>query len=258
MRFYYISIISIFLLLVIWFIGTGLLAWFGSWLRKRMKHAWVVMVPLFLLLYIGPIAEELLISRNFGQLCKKDAGIFIYKTVEVEGFYDSTGGSFELLRSGKYRWLEGPSRDGKGVSHTALGDDKFTREAISKFDSEAKGKRASALEMLRVEVDDVTEALVFPKKDESWRITKLDQPTARYHYRWPDFNSHVSHKINKNSQEVVDTQTGEVLGGAVRYGRRAPWFVVGLEGIGCPRPGEDQLKRPGLIYKQILLPMGKD
>jgi len=130
MRFYYISIISIFLLLVIWFIGTGLLAWFGAWLRKRMKHAWVVMVPLFLLLYIGPVAEELLISRNFGQLCKKDAGIFIYKTVEVDGFYDDTAHWWRQLTESKYRFVESREhgtnrmwrveRDGKELRHFEL------------------------------------------------------------------------------------------------------------------------------------------
>ncbi len=112
MRFYYISIISVLLLGLIYLVGTGLLTWFGLWLRKRWTKAWMVMVPLFLLLYAGPVAEEFWIAWNFGQLCKRDAGILIYKTAEVDGFYNSTGASFELVRSGGYRWLEGPSREG--------------------------------------------------------------------------------------------------------------------------------------------------
>ena len=90
MRFYYIGLFSLLLLGVVYFVGTGLLVWLGSWLRKRWKHAWIAMVPLFVLLYIGPVAEELWIAWNFGQLCKKDAGIFVNRTVEVEGFYDAT------------------------------------------------------------------------------------------------------------------------------------------------------------------------
>ena len=74
MRFYYVSIFSILLLGLIYLIGTGLLTWFGLWLRKRWKRAWMLMVPLFLLLYAGPVAEEFWIAWNFGQLCKKDAG----------------------------------------------------------------------------------------------------------------------------------------------------------------------------------------
>ncbi len=91
MRFYYISIFSVLLLGLIYLVGTGLLTWFGLWLRKKWKRAWMVMVPLFLLLYAGPVAEEFWIAWNFDRLCKKDAGIFVYKTVEVDGFYDATG-----------------------------------------------------------------------------------------------------------------------------------------------------------------------
>ena len=34
--------------------------------------------------FIAPWTEELWIAYNFGQLCQKDVGRFIYKTVEVE------------------------------------------------------------------------------------------------------------------------------------------------------------------------------
>jgi len=75
MRFYYISILSIVLLAVIYLIGTVLLVWLGKWLRKRWKHPWVAVTPLFLLLYLGPVAEEFWIAWNFGQLCKGRNGV---------------------------------------------------------------------------------------------------------------------------------------------------------------------------------------
>ena len=211
MRVYYISFFSLILLGVIYAVGTGLLVWFGSWLRKQWKWAWIVMVPLFLLLYAAPVAEEFWIAWNFAQLCRKDAGIFIIKTVEVEGFYDETHGwRADKLRDSGYRWVEG-----RGVEsywrHEWVGDE------IRSF--------------------------------------KIDHPTARYHYRWPDFNIQVGHKIYKQSEAVIDAQTQTVLGGSNRYGRKSPWFFVALDdpGMSCPRPGEDPLKQPGLLYKRILI-----
>ena len=109
MRFYYISIFSVLLLGLIYLAGTGLLTWFGLWLRKKWKRAWIVMVPLFLLLYAGPLAEEFWIAWNFGQLCKKDAGIFIHRTVEVDGFYDDTTHWWRQLAESEYQFVE--SRD---------------------------------------------------------------------------------------------------------------------------------------------------
>ena len=127
MRFYYVSIFSILLLGLIYLIGTGLLTWFGLWLRKRWKRAWMLMVPLFLLLYAGPVAEEFWIAWNFGRLCKKDAGIFIYKTVDAEGFYDDTTHWWRQLAESNYQFVESRDntygglwrveRDGKEVRH---------------------------------------------------------------------------------------------------------------------------------------------
>ncbi len=127
MRFYYISIFSVMLLGIIYLVGTGLLVWIGLWLRKRWKKAWMVMVPLFLLLYAGPVAEEFWIAWNFGKLCNKDAGIFVYKTVEVDGFYDDTTHWWRQLSESEYKFVESRDntygglyrveRDGKALRH---------------------------------------------------------------------------------------------------------------------------------------------
>ena len=213
MRFYYLSIISIILLLLIWSIGTWLLVRYGARLKKTRKRVWPVMVPLFLLLYLGPIAEELVIARNFDRLCKQDAGIFVYKTVEVDGFYDDTTHWWRQLAESGYQWME--SRD-----NTFGG-------------------------LFRVERD-----------GDGLRHFEIDKPTARYHYKWPEYNFQIGHKLFKQSETVVDTESGEVLAGSNGYGRKSPWFFIGLDdpGMSCPRPGEDPLKRPGLLYKHVLLP----
>lgn len=125
MRFYYISIFSVMFLGVLYLLGTGLLAWIWYRLRK-WKRAWVLMVPLFVLLYVGPIAEELWIAWNFGRLCSKDAGIFVYKTVQVDGFYDATMRSaYEAIQTGGYHFMEHRSRDETKVEHVEKIDGKW-------------------------------------------------------------------------------------------------------------------------------------
>jgi hypothetical protein len=228
MRFYYISIISVFLLLLIWFIGTGLLAWLGSLLKQRWKGAWKLMVPLFLLLYIGPIAEELWIAWNFGRLCKKDAGIVVNKTVEVEGFYNGTR----------------PTHAG---ARTEAGAKDLDRGGYRFYEMVLKARNV---------VGEVDRVVHIEKQKGEWIATVLDRPTARHHYLWPDRNVRVSHKIWRSTEEIIDTELRETLAGSARYGRQAPWFYMGLDrpGMSCPRPGEDPLKRPGLLYRQVLLP----
>ena len=118
MKFYYISFFSLTLLGIIYVIGTAVLALFGAWLSKRTRNAKKAMVPLFVLLYIGPISEELWIARNFGHLCRKEAGLFINKIVEVDGFYDDTHGwRGDLLRDSGYTWMEGRDDSGGKIQY---------------------------------------------------------------------------------------------------------------------------------------------
>jgi len=99
MGFYYPSLISLSLLLLFYIIGTVILV--RIWRRRPDDQYRVVkMAPLFLLLYLAPIAEELWIAWHFGQLCKKDAGIFVNKTVEVEGFFNATGSTLKSKGTG--------------------------------------------------------------------------------------------------------------------------------------------------------------
>lgn len=226
MRFYYLSIFSLILLSVIYVAGTGLLVWFGSWLRRRWRHAWIVIAPLFALLLIGPIAEELWIAWNFGQACKRDAGTIVAKTVEVDGFYDATAGLLNVYNPVDPRTAEHFDKSGYKFYEMSLSDPR----------------------------GGPTRVVHYEKVNGAWTPTTIDHPTARYHYSWPAFNASVSHKVFKQSEEVTDVQTGDALGRSNRYGRKSPWFFVGLDdpGMSCPAPGEDSLKRPGLLYKQVL------
>ena len=229
MRFYYISFFSLILLGVIYAVGTGLLVWFGSWLRKQWKRAWIVMVPLFLLLYAAPVAEEFWIAWNFGQLCRKDAGIFISKTVEVEGFYDAT------------RPTHAESRSKQAADDLDKGGYHFYEMVYPNY----KGGPNQVVHLEKVHGE--------------WTATVLDHPTARYHYRWPNSHTPVAHKIVKHSQSVVDTEAGEELGKEVSYGRDAPWFFIGLDRpvMLCPTATEAPLMKYGAIYRLTLKPEGQ-
>jgi len=229
MRFYYISIFSVMLLGLIYLIGSGLLVWFGSWLRKRWKRAWMVMVPLFLLLYAGPVAEEFWIAWNFGHLCKRDAGIFINKTVEAEGFYDATAG---LLT----------------VSTPA------PKPAADYY--EKGGFRFYELSLANTQ-GGPSRVVHYAKVNGVWTPTILDHPTARYHYRWPHMNSPAGHKLEKIERLVIDTQTQEVLGRYVDYARTSAWFYVGLDRplMFCKEAERDARAR-GTVFgpRMVLLP----
>jgi hypothetical protein len=226
MRFYYWTGLSWLFLLPVYIVGAGLITLLWWRLAKRVKRAWAIIVPLYLVLAIGPWVEELWIAWNFGHLCKKDAGIFIYKTVEVEGFYDATRPTLPKPRT------EQAAKD------LDRGGYRFYEMVFPDF----KGGPSKVVHLEKV--------------NGIWTPTVLDRPAARYHYRWPDFNNEVGHKIWRNSEAVVDMETDDTLAVSVRYGRQAPWFFVGLDrpGMSCPRPGEDPLKKPGALYKQVLLP----
>jgi hypothetical protein len=258
MRFYSIGLFSVVLLAVIYFVGTWVLVAFGAWLRRCWKRAWWAMVPLFLLLYIAPIAEELWIAWNFGRLCRQDAGLFIYKTVEVEGFYNATGATLDLVRPGGYRFIESYSREGKGAIRLTFGDAELVRQALARYGHENPGQDATAQDVIRVRLDERTEALVYPKKGESWRITKLDRPTARYHYSSDIYGTRAAHKITRQESVVTDVASGEVLGRYVVYGRRPPWFFVGLGEVpySCDGPdGGPNSRHNRLIYRDVLKPV---
>lgn len=226
MRFYYHSGLSN-LILIPTYVGGFLLIMVVCWgLGKAWKPLWLLAIPALAYLAVAPMWEEFGIAYNFGQLCKKDAGIFVYKTVEVDGFYDATRPTTAEPWSKK----SGEELDARGY--------KFYEMPVPDF----KGGPAKIAHL--------------EKENSTWTTTLLDQPTARYHYVWPNRNRQVGHKIWRSSEAIVDTQTNEELAGAVRYGRQAPWFFVGLDrpGMGCPRPGEDPLKRSGLLYTHVLLP----
>ncbi|HZP87588.1 MAG TPA: hypothetical protein VFB54_12285 [Burkholderiales bacterium] len=200
MSFYPFSILSLIVLVPIYLVGAAFLTWYGRRVKARRPDAWKVMLPLSLLVYIAPIGEELWIAGNFAYLCSKDAGIFVYKTVEVEGFYDATRPTHsgppspqtrDELEAGGYRFYEMPFPDRTG-----------------------RPARIVHLE----------------KKEGEWVSAVLDYPTATYQYRRVHLNTPVAQKIGKLERLVIHVDGEEVLGRSIDYSRRPPWFLIGLDG----------------------------
>jgi len=109
MRFYYFSLFSWMVYAVYGLIAIALISLLWTKLLKlklRNPGYWILTAVAL----VAPWSEELWISYNFDQLCRKDAGIVINKTIEVDGFYDDTTHWWRQLKeSSKYTFVE--SRD---------------------------------------------------------------------------------------------------------------------------------------------------
>ena len=256
MGFYYFSIFS-FVPLGIAYGLLFLALWGIARLTRGMPGRTALLGVLGAVFLVLPISEELWIAWNFGQACKQ-AGTFINKKVQVDGFYDDAAGgtSLDLVRPGNYRFIE--SRDNKGFTRLTFGDANLLQEALSRFEQENSGKEGLKQDVVRVKLDDRTEVLVFPKKGDSWRITHLDRPSAQYWFA-VDQGQKVAHKVDKQQSTVTDIQSGELLARYARYSREAPWYFISLgrPNQGCDGPeGGPHSKHTFLIYRDVLLPAG--
>lgn len=209
---------------------------------------------------LGPVAEELWIAWNFGQSCK-EAGTYIHRKVQVEGFYDdSGGGSLELVQSGRYRFVEARGRN--GYTRLMKGDAEFLGEALARYSIDSAGQEVAKQDVIRVKLNDRIEALVYPRRGESWRIELLDRPSARYHFKMTDpmGGTRIAHKVIGYGSVVVDTESNTEIARYRSYGRQPPWYFVWLDtpAFACDAPGRWPLtKGTALIYPDVLIPIGQ-
>ena len=257
MRFYYFSLIGTFLALAasgvlvaaFWLVWTKLLG------RKLTGRVVSVSIPVALLI---PWSEEFWIAWNFGQLCRKDAGLFVAKTVEVEGFYDSTTawGPRQLAERG-YRFVE--SRDniyGK-LTRVERADAHARDRALQWYLDNNPGKERPKGLYIQHRVSDSEHIDVSPNGVDAWRTTKIDKPTAQYRFTIGG-GTRAGHKVVRQESLIVSDRSSEVLARYAQYGRDAPWNFVGLgnAGYGCDGPdGGPNTKRSFLIYREVLIPV---
>jgi hypothetical protein len=233
---------------VFWFVWSKVLK------RKFSGPAvWAIAVVIL----VAPWMEELWIAYNFGQLCSKDAGIFIKKTVEVDGFYDSTMRSaYENTKPGHYRFIEQATEDRKGFERVQRASEEEKSRALAWYADSNPSKESPKDRSIFYQLNEKETVAVLPNGVDAWRITKLDKPTARYQYRWPHMDRLMSHKVDKIERVVSDNQTEEVIARETKYRRQAPWFYIGLDRpvMLCPAPGEHPLSKHGSVFNLALKP----
>lgn len=253
MGFYYISIFSIFLLGVV-YAALLLIFWGIARFTREMPGRRALLCIVGAVFLVLPVGEELWIAWNFGQACK-EAGTFIYKKVQVNGFYDSTMRSaYENTKPGGYQFVEHATEDRKGIERVERVDNDARNKALSWYTERNPGKGLPKKQSVIYPLNDKERVVVFPNGIEAWKVTRLDRPTARYHFRSLSHIPH-GHKVVKHDGTVTDSETKEVLGRELRFGRYAPWFFVGLDAPVKLCYGKRDVK--GMLYDNVLLPKGK-
>ena len=212
MRFYYLSQINIalglvqsaFVFLLLWFLWTYVLGH-----KPKLPAALVTA----LIALVAPWAEELWIAFNFGQLCK-DSGIFVSKTVKVDGFYDDTTHWWRQLKEqSSYRFVE--SRD-------RLDDKRWRVE-----------RAGDEIRHFRIEKPTARYHYRMPHNHThvAYNITKVEYVVA-----------------DSETNELLARETSYARQPYWFF------FALDRPVMLCPAPGRDPLAQYGLIYQQALIP----
>jgi hypothetical protein len=210
----------------------------------------------FLIVFITCTAcgQEIPGLNELKKLCEKDAGLTINKTVEVDGYYDSTaiGVGADLIES-SYRFKE-----------FCNDNPKFTRAIpepgcwrVSKVKREL-GQCYERLDkrLAKYVVEPYPEFL----KDHCLAVEKIEKPEARYKYEverkewWIDERNEI--KMSLGIGRIVDIKTGEVLGEAKNYVLRPKNSTPPSFHCGSAHVTGSQKTKPfavGLIEKTLIL-----
>lgn len=193
-----------------------LFAWL--WLR-RWRHWRAVLIPVALVALIAPWADEVWIAWRFGQLCK-DAGVHVYRTVEVDGFYDSTMRSgYELIKRHGYKYMEHPS------------DPRTKVDYVERIDGEWK----------KTTLDRPRSRYIYQFADPRQEVP-------------------AGFKIEKTEWQVVDSQNGEIIGRETRFSRYPGWVqslwikYFGNGGNTCEGAAPQPPTLRHLLYHYVVIP----
>ncbi|MDR1850119.1 MAG: hypothetical protein LBQ75_08765 [Zoogloeaceae bacterium] len=164
--------------LVLWLLQK--LGWRRDW---WLSWRWGVLGLPVLVLSALPWAEEYWISSHFREACK-DAGVKIYRQVEVEGFYDGAfgEGNWYITKHG-FRFTEYDNIYGSGIQHVEKRDGQLYSKTLehptARFHVKFVGNRY--------------------EKPIGWKLEKLEY-------------------------QAVDSLTGEILGKNLAFRRVLPTY----------------------------------
>ena len=215
MRFYYVSDFSLLAYSIVCFIAIGLL-----WLLWTKVFKWRLSSPgywvLVAAILVAPWTEELQIAYNFDQLCRKDAGISIAKTVEVDGFYDDTSHWWRQLAESNYRFVESRDQTSNTFWRVERGDSGIRHFKIDKPTARYHFKSAWSAQALQVA-----------------------------HKIWREEANVVDTQTGEQLGQYVRYSRGPYWF----------YIGLGIAPHGCDGPdGGPNTKHSSLIYKQVLMP----
>ena len=203
----------------------GAVALFLGQLLKEFRWRWWLLAPPALLMMALPWAEEAWIAWHFNEACK-DAGVKIYRQVEVEGFYDGTMGTgYSFIEDYGFRFMEEKTSDGK-VTHTERPDGQW-------------------------------KTAILEKPSARYHVIYAYQPRP-HAYEKP-----IGRRLEKIERLVVDSQTSEILGRDVVIKRRAStadelWAqFIGSTVRSCPGPDFQPYTPPPPFMQSVLKPISK-
>lgn len=219
---YQMTVIGVAIILVYSALVLIFIVWPMTGVLQKLRWKWALLGPVALVLLAAPWAEEYWIARNFHEACQ-DAGVHVVKKVEVEGFYDATGGGYDLVNRYGYQFAEYPQLYG---------------EKIERIDKTENGIKASVLD----------------RPSAKYHHQYAYQPTP---YKTEE---RIDWKLEKLGTVIVDSETGEIIGRDTKYRRtiniaeglwRLYWGLAKTTCEGAPLQPSD-LRYP--LYYYVLIP----
>lgn len=152
--------------------------------------------------------------KELKRLCEKDAGLKIYKTVEAEGYYDTSrkGGVLRILIPSKYSFVEFCNLNADRPSFGEPGCWRLTKV------SRETGQCSKIVDGALASSDGHS----YPEFRERYCIAveKIEKPKARYSYhnsiRFWSAKNEVS-EFGRAYVEIRERESGELLGQYISY-----------------------------------------
>lgn len=205
---------------------------------KRFRWTWFVLAPIMLVLISLPWAEEAWISWHFAEACK-DAGVKVYRQVEVEGYLDA-------LNPKERRYVD------VGARLVPQPVD-FEQQGYAYYEEALVEGGAR-----RVEREGDRLVASISEKPKSRYVLKRHYQPGPGIYEEP-----IGWKLQKLERHVIDSQTEEILGRDTIIKRVLPTheaLIAGLFGppiIICPGPNVKPFVPPPPFPQAVLKPISK-
>ena len=200
----------------------GVFALVISRLLKNLHWRWWLLAPPMLFLFALPWAEEAWIAWHFNEACK-EAGVKVFRQLEVDGFYDGTiGTGYSFIEDYGFKFMEEKTNDGK-IAHTERPDGQWKTTILEK-------------------------------------PTARYHVTYAYHPRPHVYEEPIGWRLEKIERRIVDSQTGEILGRDVVINRWASmadalWAqFIGSTLRTCPGPEFLPYVPPPPFMQSVLKP----